>query len=100
MPPTKQHLATLDKFDRWTRTLFGKASPCFSSKHHVLPGGSVEINRGGMRLVFGNMGGITLYDYSQGCQMVVMSSGDGLERTLMAGLTWAIQRKFHETYPS
>lgn len=99
MPPTDQQLATLDKFHRWTKSLFGKAEPCFSCKHHVQPDGMVQINRGSMRLQLHQNGSASLYDYSAGCCVVVLTR-QPLEEVLMAGLTWAIRRKFHESYPS
>ena len=98
MAPTEKHLATLAAFHKWTKSLFGKAEPCFSCKHHIHPSGEVEINRGTMRLEFHDNGFIRLVDHSQGMCVVVMYAKESLESILMAGLTWAIRRKFHDTY--
>jgi hypothetical protein len=99
-PHLPKHLATLDKFHKWTKSLFGKAEPCFSCKHHVRVDGSVEINRGGMRLLCNNDGTFSLYDHSQGAVIAICVFECTLERALMEGLKWAIQRKFYDTYPS
>ena len=98
MPPTEKHLATLAAFHKWTKSLFGKAEPVFSCKHHVQPNDMVEINRGGMRLLCNNDGTFSLYDYSQGAVMAICVFEKTLERALMEGLKWAIQRKFYDTY--
>ncbi len=100
MSPTPQHLATLAAFHKWTKSLFGKAEPCFSCKHHIHPSGQVEINRGTMRILFYDTGDIALFDHSQGTNMVVLVGKYTLEEILMAGLKWTIQRKFYDTYQS
>lgn len=100
MPPTDQQLATLTAFHKWTKQLFGAARPVFSCKHHQLKDGGLEINRGTMKLQFHPTGAVSLYDYSQGCCMVVCDAEGRLEEVLMRGLEWSIRRSFHETYPS
>ena len=98
MPPTDKQLATLDSFHRWVKSLFGKSKPCFSCRHHVRQDGLVEINRGEMVLSMRDNGTFAIYDIAGGMRLVVCEGAEKLEEALMAAFSWAIRRKFHDTY--
>lgn len=97
MIPSEQHIQTLTKFNQWTKSLFGKASPCFSSKFHKELNGNFTINRGQMLIEFGEKT-IRLIDKARGANIVVCHGVMTLEEALMSGLTWAIRQKFCDTY--